>query len=224
MANANNSRKLLSRKLLPQRRPRKLQNRRPLQTIGVASCRLTAAGTLVAATDAVGNVRVWKAVDGAPVDLLPAVADFPAITATRVSGDLLLMTDAQGRLATRSTTPGWALRTVLGPAADPAAPSVFTDRVLSLAFSPDGTLLAAGGGEASRSGQVTIWDVRENKLIHELKDAHSDTVMVWSFRPMESFSRRLLPISLRRSLMWALANTSNPTKAIRTTSWMFLEG
>ncbi len=70
-------------------------------TIGVASCRLTAAGTLVAATDAVGNVRVWKAVDGAPVDLLPAVADFPAITATRVSGDLLLMTDAQGRLATR---------------------------------------------------------------------------------------------------------------------------
>ncbi len=34
-------------------------------------------------------------------------------------------------------------QTVLGPAADPAAPSVFTDRVLSLAFSPDGTLLAA---------------------------------------------------------------------------------
>ena len=54
--------------------------------------------------------------------------------------------------------------------------SVFVDRVLSLAFSPDGTLLAAGGGEASRSGQLTLWNVADGTLVHQFVDAHSDTV------------------------------------------------
>ena len=54
--------------------------------------------------------------------------------------------------------------------------SVFVDRVVSLAFSPDGSLLATGGGEASRSGQIIIWNVADAKLMREFLDAHSDTV------------------------------------------------
>ena len=57
-----------------------------------------------------------------------------------------------------------------------AAESSFVDRVLSLAFSPDGSRLAAGGGEASRSGELTIWKTADWTLEREIKDAHSDTV------------------------------------------------
>src|SRR4029079_16075551 len=38
-------------------------------------------------------------------------------------------------------------------------------------------LLATGGGDASRSGELMIWDVTSQTLVREIKDAHSDTVM-----------------------------------------------
>jgi|GEM_PF-454848 len=52
--------------------------------------------------------------------------------------------------------------------------------VRSLAFSPDGSILASCGGDESnhrRPGEVKLWDVRTGKILHELK-GHS--AMVWS--------------------------------------------
>jgi WD40 repeat protein len=147
-----------------------------------AFCRLVAAGQLVAASDAAGTIRLWKAVDGVAVDVFPASPDFGGITSIRAVDSSLWMTDSQNRLVSRSVLPGWSLRATLGTSSD-TAPSVFVDRVLSLAFSPDGTLLAAGGGEASRSGQVTLWNVQDQTLVRELKDAHSDTVYGLEFSP-----------------------------------------
>ncbi len=37
--------------------------------------------------------------------------------------------------------------------------SPLKDRVLALQFSPDGRVLASGGGEPSRGGEVLFWDV-----------------------------------------------------------------
>ena len=56
-------------------------------------------------------------------------------------------------------------------------------RVLALDFSPDGGLLAAGGGEPSRSGEVKVWEVGKGLLGRSLPALHSDTVFALRFSP-----------------------------------------
>jgi WD40 repeat protein len=74
--------------------------------------------------------------------------------------------------------PPWALKATLGTGDDR---SPLVDRVLALAFSPDGSLLATGGGVASRSGELKLWSVATGQLFRDLPDAHSDTVFSLSF-------------------------------------------
>jgi WD40 repeat protein len=74
--------------------------------------------------------------------------------------------------------PPWVLKATLGTG-DEKSP--LADRVLSLAFSPDATLLATGGGVPSRSGEVKLWSVATGTLFRDLPDAHSDTVYGLSF-------------------------------------------
>jgi WD40 repeat protein len=59
----------------------------------------------------------------------------------------------------------------------------FADRVVALAFSHDGKLLATGGGPATTDGEVKVFDVATGKLVVELKNAHSDTVFGVAFSP-----------------------------------------
>ena len=56
-------------------------------------------------------------------------------------------------------------------------------RVLALDFSPDGKLLATGGGEPSRSGEVKLWEVGKGLLARSLPSLHSDTVFSVRFSP-----------------------------------------
>ena len=53
----------------------------------------------------------------------------------------------------------------------------------ALRFSPDGKSLAAGGGEPTRSGDISLWDVASGKLIDEWKERHSDAVLSLDFSP-----------------------------------------
>jgi WD40 repeat protein len=61
----------------------------------------------------------------------------------------------------------------------------FNDRVVALAFSPDGKWLAAGGGPAAIEGELKVFDMTQNppKLVVDLKTAHSDTVYGVCFSP-----------------------------------------
>ena len=56
-------------------------------------------------------------------------------------------------------------------------------RVLAIDVSPDGKLLATGGGEPSKSGEVKIWSVVDGKLIRSLDGLHSDSVFAVRFSP-----------------------------------------
>lgn len=57
----------------------------------------------------------------------------------------------------------------------------FADRVVAIAFSPDGKLIATAGGPPTEEGEVRIYEIASGKLLHDLKGAHSDTAFGVSF-------------------------------------------
>ncbi len=74
----------------------------------------------------------------------------------------------------------WKLERMIG---SPDSPEKLVDRVIAVAFSPDGKLIATGGGEPSRSGELKIWNADTGDLVLTLKDAHSDTIYSIEFSP-----------------------------------------
>jgi len=56
------------------------------------------------------------------------------------------------------------------------------ERILSIAFSADGKLMAAGGGTPAQFGEVQWWDMREGKLLRTAR-VSSDTVFGASLSP-----------------------------------------
>ena len=52
----------------------------------------------------------------------------------------------------------------------------FAERVVALAFSAKGNMLACGGGAASEDGELKVYDAATGKLVVDVKNSHSDTV------------------------------------------------
>jgi len=101
------------------------------------------------------------------VPLLPQAA---ALAWTRDASALILGTYQEVRLLDPAS--GKALRVLGGHA----------DVVRALAFSPDGTLLAAGGGVPGVGGEVKIWRLADGSLQKTLA-GHSDCVYAVAWRP-----------------------------------------
>ena len=59
----------------------------------------------------------------------------------------------------------------------------FADRVVALAFSPNGKWLATGGGAPTQDGEIKVFEVDSGRLVVEIKNGHSDTVFGVSFSP-----------------------------------------
>lgn len=132
---------------------------------------------LITASDD-GTVRLWLASNGKPLDVLTGHAG-GATRAVALADGSVLSCGADNQAVVWETRPQWKLVARLGPSAEnplDVSASPMVDRVLCLAFSPDGRHLASGGGEPSRSGQVQIWDVVNRSLLREIAEAHSDTV------------------------------------------------
>jgi len=92
---------------------------------------------------------------------------------TLADGELLDI--ASGRAAG-----DWTLVRVIGDEGDSA---LFADRVTALAFSHDGKILATGGGEPSRSGQIHLWNTADWSQMGQIAEAHSDVVYDLEFSP-----------------------------------------
>ncbi|MGD9644979.1 MAG: c-type cytochrome domain-containing protein [Pirellulales bacterium] len=151
----------------------------PLRSIAFASD-----GKLLAFAGDDGIVRAYRAEDGAPFETFTAHEAPVAALAFLPTGIVSASSDRSARLW--DVYPVWSLAGQLGPPADAPADlgaSVLANRVLALAFSPDGKLLATGGGEPSRSGELKIWDLAEKTIVLDLPEAHTDTIFGLEFSP-----------------------------------------
>lgn len=125
-----------------------------------------------------GHWSLWSAAGDwiAALDGLPDASSL--IAASR--GVALFRNDAGGVSAYRVSGPTWMLKKSLG---DPDGDSPFADRVLCLDVHPDGDVLATGGGQPSRRGDVHLWKLSDGSLIRTIEGAHQDTVLSLSFSP-----------------------------------------
>jgi WD40 repeat protein len=129
--------------------------------------------SLVAATDA-KTLRVWQASNGRPIGIAKISGKGSAYKlASCGGGGLIAVSNGSARVSIIDATPDWQLEATIG-GLDGDSP--FIDRVTALGFSPDGKLLAAGGGDPSRSGEIVVINVDDGSIVWKIADAHSDTV------------------------------------------------
>ncbi|MFP6764472.1 MAG: c-type cytochrome domain-containing protein [Planctomycetaceae bacterium] len=139
-------------------------------------------GKRIATSTDDGTIQIWDAAKGQPIDTLSGTGG-PVRSLTFLDSRFLLsIGDGQDAIVW-DANPDWTLVARLGAGEDPLTVkgSPFEFRVLSLAFSPDGTLLATGGGDPSRSGELHLWDVTKQVLVRTVEDAHSDTIFGLQF-------------------------------------------
>jgi len=145
----------------------------------VRSAAFSPRGDRVATADALGGLKVWETASGLGVIAFGHVAPNGAASqpilklAFRVQGEVV-SASADTTLKTWSFAGSWREHRTL---------SSHVFRVLALDFSPDGGLLAVGGGEPSRTGEVKIWQVDKGLLGNSLPALHSDTVFAVRFSP-----------------------------------------
>jgi len=124
-------------------------------------------------------IQLYNGANGKPLDLLSVDTGNIAALAF-AAGNVLISGSVDGMASVWDVNPSWNLigrfgRSEEDPLDFNASP--FVGRVVSLDFSPDGTLLATGGGEPSRGGELMFWDVAKRTLVRTVEQAHSDTVL-----------------------------------------------
>jgi WD40 repeat protein len=137
----------------------------------------SAEGGLLAAGGEDRLVRLWSSETGAAVDTI--TGHNAPVHGLAFAGLRLATAAPDGAAIVWNTSPEWTwIRTL-----SPSTGVMLVDRVTALDFSPDGSLLAAGSGDPSRSGQLVILNPADGTVVRELPDAHSDTVLGVEFSP-----------------------------------------
>lgn len=128
-----------------------------------------------------GLAAQWELLSGAATTTFALADQAPLAVASMPDHQFLAV--FSNRVVRVDTSRPWMLQRTIGnaEATDPVRP--FVDRVNALAFSPDGQLLATGGGEPSRGGELKLWQVINGELIRDLGAVHSDSVMAVAFSP-----------------------------------------
>jgi WD40 repeat protein len=142
---------------------------RPDRIFGVAFSPIENA---IASASADGSVRIWSTSTGELLQVLPGHTDFVQCVAFSPNGSVLASgsRDRTIRLWNGKT------RLLVGV--------IKTDRsVRSLAFSEDGTRLAAGVGEGTLDGAVMVWRVEDRGLIQTLSGGSLAAIDSVAFAP-----------------------------------------
>jgi len=129
-----------------------------------------------------GKIYSWETTAGKPCNVIATKSGATKVIATLREGILVASADKTVRIWDES--PKWYFQKKIGGLQDS---KTLVDRVNSLSFSPDGKLLASGGGVPSRSGELKVWNVADGKLVCSNTESHSDTISGISFSPDGKF-------------------------------------
>lgn len=135
-------------------------------------------GDMLATLAADGRVRTWSAKSGTAYEVLPATTH--AVAVAFLDDRTVLAAGGAGEVTAWDLQPAWTLERVIGTG---DVDSPLADRVNAVRFSPDGTLLATGGGEPTRSGEIKLWNVADGAFVREIPNVHSDAVLALEFSP-----------------------------------------
>jgi len=125
------------------------------------------------------RVHTWSAENGAAFETFKG--NKGAVTSLAFAREGTLVSGSSDRSAIAwDLAPAWTLERVIGTG-DSTSPLV--DRVNALRFTPDSRMLATGGGEPTRGGEIKLWQVSDGKLVKEFKNVHSDAVFALDFTP-----------------------------------------
>lgn len=144
----------------------------------VLAVAFAAADTLIAVATEDGRVHLFGVASGAGI----ATHEGPGGPVIGIAGDssgLVAVATNQAAMVW-DAIPEWELERTIGTVEDPGT---LIDRVTALHFSGDGSQLASGGGEPSRSGELKIWNAETGELVRSIDEAHSDTVCGIEFSP-----------------------------------------
>lgn len=148
------------------------QSGQPVRTIAFSADGLT---VVTGGDDQI--LHLWNAATGKQNDSYichESVIHFVRFTA---SGQILSV-GADKKAALCDPVAQWKLERTVGTG-DEKSPII--DRATALAFSHDGTQLAVGSGEPSRSGTVQVFAVASGMITQNFHEVHSDTVMGLQF-------------------------------------------
>ena len=149
---------------------------------GVTSIRLMEAQRALLIGQSTGRIQVR----GIEAGLLwssfgEAVVGENPVQSFAVSRSKVVAQVRSGKVWSWSMEESWRAALTLG---DGRKPEPFQDRVLALAFSPDGQQLATGGGDPSRDGDVLVFSMKDWKAAPKKAESiHSDTVLGLAFSP-----------------------------------------
>jgi WD40 repeat protein len=145
------------------------------QDLGYTSVSFTADGAQVIVGGLDHFVASFDATNGAAISVYQGKSAAQAVIS--LGNDIAILNQDKTAVVW-STISEWKLARTIN---SESGASVFIDRVTAIDFSADGSLLAAGGGEPSRSGELSIFNVADGKLVQSFKDPHSDTIFAARF-------------------------------------------
>lgn len=145
----------------------------------LAGVAFSPAGALVATVGEDQCVHTWDAQTGAAIEVYEGAGEALAAVAFDASG-CIFAAGAKGGIWKLDAPGIWSLERTIG---SPDDASVLVDRVTAIDFSPDGKVVAVGGGEPSRSGEIKLFDVASGGLVRAFKDPHSDVVNCVAISP-----------------------------------------
>ena len=136
-------------------------------------------GNLLATAGEFASVHLWDAETGTALAAL-AGHEKPLTQVAFLDDERVLSCSEDQSVRIWAVNPPWRLERTIGGM---ERPELISDRVTSLDFNTDATLLAVGGGVPSRNGELHLFQVSSGERTLFLPQAHDDVIQSVRFSP-----------------------------------------